>query len=45
LRFATRNDELTVYSVGKDGKDDGGREGSKPGEPDETFTLKLRPRD
>ncbi|MCK4850026.1 MAG: hypothetical protein KAT11_01685 [Phycisphaerae bacterium] len=39
LRYKKLAEGYVVYSIGHDGKDDGGKEVDKQGEPDVTFTL------
>lgn len=41
LRYVVRNDEYIIYSVGKDGADNGGQ-GDEAGEPDLVFPIQRR---
>jgi type II secretory pathway pseudopilin PulG len=42
VRFVVRDGEYTVYSISKDGQDNGGQEMETTGEPDVTFTVPRR---
>ncbi|MHC4179301.1 MAG: hypothetical protein ACYSWU_17450 [Planctomycetota bacterium] len=41
LRYVVKDDEYVIYSVGRDGVDDGGQ-GNEQGEPDLVFPVQLR---
>jgi hypothetical protein len=41
LRYAVRPDRRVVYSIGKNGQDNGGQEQGDRGEPDVAFTVPL----
>jgi hypothetical protein len=43
LRFVVNADELLLYSIGKDGRDDGGSDPDGRGEPDIAVRLKTNP--
>ena len=42
LRMIQRDGELVLYSIGKDGRDDGGLDGQHNFEPDIVVRLKLQ---